>query len=161
MTMLSKTSWKNGKKNSPNLQGSKRQQRKFWNFGVVSLFGNGCLSHTSEGTAKGTSFFIFFSWSYDVWTTFWPLQKFKTSRGLSSRVFILDRGRLGAAIQDGSTKNFETRCFGHLTSNEALKFCFLTVILFCAGESSRGLKKHSFWHGMNLCCGVDMGFLRG
>ena len=64
------------------------------------------LTH-GMGHVAFQSFYLY----WDVRNDFWLLQKSKTSHGLFSRIFILEKGRLGAAVQNHSTKSFRNQSF--------------------------------------------------
>ena len=53
-------------------------------------------------------------WHCDGWVNFWPLPHSKNSHVISSGVFILENGRLGAVIRNGSATDFEVMLFGYL-----------------------------------------------
>ena len=63
----------------------------------------------SLARGKGNVVFYIVYWYGDVWTKFWPLQKLKTSHGPSSRIFDFEKARLGATIENGSTKNLGSK----------------------------------------------------
>ena len=77
--------------------------------------------------------------------TLWQLQKFKTSHLLSSRILILEKWRLGAANQNGSTENFGTKFFGYLTNYVALEFFDLADSVFC--HTNRTWTKNTLFLG--------------
>ena len=62
----------------------------------MPLVGDGRLSHM----ARETSYFIFFFGAVLFELTFSRWKKFRTSHVLSSRIFILEKGRRGAAIRN-------------------------------------------------------------
>ena len=61
-----------------------------------------------------------------VWTNFWPSQNFETDHVLSSRIFILEKGPLGAAIQKWLDQKIRKKYFfEHFCQN----FCHSKEIL--------------------------------
>ena len=82
-----------------------------------------CVVCVPRGTGNVILYVLFgtvvFEW------TFGRCKKFKTDHVLSSRSFIFEKRRSGAAIQNGLTNNFAITFFGYLTKNLAIKiFCF-------------------------------------
>ena len=69
--------------------------------------------------------------------------------------FILEKGRLGAAIRNGWTKNFEIKFFGYLKLN------FFWLSSFVPEEFPVDQKLYCFSDRMNLVLQVYVGFLRG
>ena len=54
----------------------------------------------------------------------------KNSKTVISRIFILEKGRLGAAVQNGSTKNFEVPFFGYAIKNLAFRILYFWLFSF-------------------------------
>ena len=91
--------------------------RAIWLFfvGVLSLIGNGRVSHAS-------SVFVFMLYN-DVWTNFWLLQKFSTSHVITFRILYLKNDvwvRQSRMAGPNTSRVMFPEC---LTKNNAIKFC--------------------------------------
>ena len=97
---------------------------------------------------QGECRFHHFDWYSDVWTNFWPLQKFKTSHVLSARIFIREEGRLGVAIQNGGKTNFETKSVGYPTKKiSTQKFFVIGYSVLC--------QRKRMWIQKNIVFGME------
>ena len=88
---------------------------KKWVKGSPMLFWRCGATHRewmSPAPGMGNVVLHIFYWYCNVWINCWPLQKFKPIHVLSSRIFMLQKGRLRAIFQNGSPRNFE-RWFLH------------------------------------------------
>ena len=91
-----------------NFHGKLVTMRRFFLKNVSRSFSKGipasCRWSRMDVSRTGHVVFPIRCWYCDVWTNFWPLQKLQNF--LFSRIFSsLKRERLGAAIQNGLTKN--------------------------------------------------------
>ena len=126
--------------------------------GVVPLVRNGCVSHM----AWKTSFFVFVFDTPIFELTFDRCKNSKTSHALSSITFILQRGRLSAAIQKGSTKSLEIKFLWiYCQKRNTRNFSFFCCSILCQRNGTSNQKTHFFGDGMNLGCWVYVVFLRG
>ena len=75
--------------------------------------------------------------------TFGRRKKQKKS-GAFFQNFILEKGRLKAAIQIGWTKNFEITLFGYLTKKLAIRIFLFSALPSCTRETACGPKKTLF-----------------
>ena len=106
-------------------------------------------------------FSIFLYKHCDVWINFWPLQKFKSNHLPSSRIFILEKWRMGAAIPNLSTKHFEIKIFRYLTKNAAFEVFFVFGhSVSCQRKPHGDLKKYCSWDGMSIIRWVYVGLLQ-
>ena len=90
-------------------------------------------------------------WYGDIWTNFLVVSKLQNQSCTFFRIFILGKGRLGAEIQNCSTRKFKINFVRYLSKNVASEIFFLCLAnRFFAREAHVNPNKHCFWDGMNL-----------
>ena len=71
---------------------------------------------------------------------------------------FMTKGRLGAAVQNGSTKNFETKCCGYLTKNVTLQFILVIILSFVPEKPHVDPKNIVFGMGWTCIAGSTWDF---